>query len=283
MENLDKIILIFALGILGIIASTVLVKVISKLKKNVQGILKHGKSEVSLRISEENNNEEKHESHLANQIKVPTLTQDDLNFDLDKLSLHRFFTTVLCQYTSDNCMFNLYDETIRLGIISDSPEVADFKKLLASKYLHACLFRVLGEHVKQWIDDLVVETKRVGISNKKIPSTFFSISQYVTKYKIEAYKEGKTIEFKFNDKVIYGIPTRFMSRFNEWSDSKMVRVYNMISDVLYSTQNTWFAKTIELLDLFEVIFIMLHDQMDSTLIILNGEISQYLKNMNEDK
>jgi hypothetical protein len=56
----------------------------------------------------------------------------------------------------------------------------------------------------------------------------------------------------------------------------------MISDVLYSTQDSWFAKTIELLDLFEIIFLMLHDQMDATLIILNGEMATFIKKIKDE-
>jgi hypothetical protein len=281
MENLDKIILVLGLIIISIIATAILIKIISRSKKDIEGEVSHGKSKISLKVTsgKEGNKTDPAQSQALVQSQ---LSIDDQNFDLDKLSLHRFFTTVICQYTTDNCIFNLYDETLRIGVINDTEEVANFKKLLASRYLHSCLFQVLGEHVKQWIDDLVAEAKKIDINSNKIPSTFFTISQYITKYRTEAYKEGKTTEFKYNDKVIYGIPAKFMTRFNEWSDSKMVRVYNMISDVLYSTQNTWFAKTIELLDLFEVIFIMLQDQMDATLIILNGEVTQYLKSLKEE-
>jgi hypothetical protein len=167
-----------------------------------------------------------------------------------------------------------------MGIIKDPEEISSFKKLLASKYLYLCLFKVLGNNVWQWINDVVneIKTKNTG---EKVPSAFFTISQYITQYKNEAYREGKAIDFKFNDKTFYGIPSKFMTRFNDWSDSNMNRVYDMISSVLYSTQNNWFAKSIELLDLFEVIFIMLHDQMDATLIILNGEITNFIKKLKE--
>jgi hypothetical protein len=282
MENLDKIILVLGLITTSIIAAAILIKIISRSKKDIEGAVQHGNSKISLKVTSGKEDNKADQSKTQLTPAQSQLSINDQNFDLDKLSLHRFFTTVVCQYTTDICIFNLYDETLRIGVINDTEEVANFKKLLASRYLHLCLFKVLGEHVKQWIDDLVAEAEKIDISSNKIPSTFYTISQYITKYKTEAYKEGKTTEFKYNDKVIYGIPAKFMTRFNEWSDSKMVRVYNMISDVLYSTQNTWFAKTIELLDLFEVIFIMLQDQMDATLIILNGEVTQYLKSLKEE-
>jgi hypothetical protein len=63
----------------------------------------------------------------------------------------------------------------------------------------------------------------------------------------------------------------------------MNRIYTMISDVLYSAQSNWYTKTIELLDLFEVIFMILHDQMDATLIILNGEIEDFVEHLVNEK
>jgi hypothetical protein len=259
-----------------IIAIITLIIVIFKSKRNVEGSLKHGKTEATFKVTTDNSQKETRGEALLN-----TPVKNSIKFDLEKLTLHRFFTTILIQYTADNSIFNLYNETVRLGIIKDSEEAAQFKKLIASKYLNLCLFKVLGEHIKTWITDLVKEVTESNTSDK-VTNNFFSISQHITQYKNDAYKEGKSIEFKYNDKTFYGIPTKFMNRFNNWSDANMTRVYSMISDALYSTQDNWFAKTIELLDLFEVIFIMLHDQMDATLIILNGEIASFLKKLKED-
>jgi hypothetical protein len=116
-----------------------------------------------------------------------------------------------------------------------------------------------------------------------VPDTFYTISQYITRYKTGAYKEGKLLEFEFNGQIFNGIPSKFMKKFDSWSDTRMTKVYGMISDALYSTQSSWFAKTIELLDLFEIIFMILHDQMDATLIVLNGEIESFLKDIHKNK
>jgi hypothetical protein len=261
----------FVLGLilLIIIAIGIIINKLIKSKKEISTTLKHGKTEFGIRVGSSGG--DKSESSPGEKVNSD-------EYDLDKLTLHRFFTSVLCQYTADNCIFNLYNETIRLEIIKDSEEISYFKKMLASKYLNRCLFKVLGIHVKKWIDDIVVEVTKTK-NFTKIPNSFYSISQYIAQYKTEAYKEGKSVDFKYQDKEYYGIPAKFMTRFNNWSDSSMNRVYNMISDVLYSTQNNWFAKTIELLDLFEVIFMMLHDQMDATLIILNGELASFVKKL----
>jgi hypothetical protein len=270
-------ILILVLGIL--ITVVILTIILIKSKRTISGTVKHGNSEATIEIKRDKkaNKSNKTQSNKIQQNEI--INPDD--FDLDKLSLHRFFTTILCQYTTDNSVFPLYNETLRLNIIKDVDEISQFKIMLASKYLHLCLFKVLGELVRKWITSIVEEIGTTKNFNK-IPATFYAISQYITQYKNDAYREGKQIEFKWQDKTFYGIPTKFMTRFNNWSDSNMNRVYNMISDVLYSTQNNWFAKSIELLDLFEVIFIMLHDQMDSTLIILNGEITQFLNSIKNE-
>jgi hypothetical protein len=274
----DKIILILGL-ILGIaVCSTFIIVALLRSKRDFVGKVKHGNTEASLKVIK---GDSKEEDKPVPKDSPPPQVVNESEFDLDKLISHRFFTTILCQYTSENYIFNLYNETLRLGVRNDSEEEAQFKKLVASKYLHLCLFKVLGEHVKKWITDLVDEVSHTK-NYTKIPATFYTISQYITQYKSEAYREGKSIEFRFQDKQFYGIPSKFMTRFNDWSDTNMIRVYNMISDVLYSTQNNWFARTIELLDLLEVIFMMLHDQMDATLTILNGEITNFLKRLNED-
>jgi hypothetical protein len=266
----------FMFGIL--VAVIVLVVILIKSKRNIEGSIKHGNSEASLKLSGGTATQSKLKEEAGEDKKI---LRGDIEYDLEKLKLHKFFTTVLVQYTTDNSIFNLYNETLRLNIIKDNEEMAQFKKLLATKYLNSCLFKVLGEHVQRWISDIVKEMED-SEDLSKVPNGFFEISKYITKYKNEAYKEGKSIEFKYNNRVFYGIPIQFMNRFNNWSDVNMARVYDMISDALYSTQNNWFAKTIELLDLFEVIFIMLHDQMDATLIILNGEIASFLKKLKED-
>jgi hypothetical protein len=269
----DNIILTLGLVFGIIVTSILLLIIIIKSKRDLVGKVKHGNTEASIKVTRIKNDNDTSKDSREKPLS-PQVNESD--FDLDKLSLHRFFTTILPQYTTENYIFNLYDETKRLGMVKDSEEMSNFKKLLASKYLHLCLFKALGEHVKKWITDLVNEVSTTK-NYTKIPSNFYVVSQYITKYKTEAYREGKQIEFKFQDKLFYGIPPKFMTRFNNWSDNNMVRVYNMISDVLYSTQNNWFARTIELLDLLEVIFMMLHDQMDATLIILNGEISNFLE------
>jgi hypothetical protein len=267
--------------ILGImIAVIILILVVIKSKRNIETKIRYKDGEASVKLTDGTTKQSEIAGHSQNGPPKGEIINPE-KFDLDKLVLHRFFNTVLVQHTSDNCIFNLYNETLRLGIIKDTEEIAQFKKLIASKYLNACLFKVLGEHIKKWIAALVKEVSETEVYDK-VPNNFFLISQHITQYKNDAYKEGKTIEFKFNNKVFYGIPTKFMHRFNNWSDTNMTRVYNMISDALYSTQDTWFAKTIELLDLFEVIFIMLHDQMDATLIILNGEIANFLKKIKEE-
>jgi hypothetical protein len=272
----DKIIIILSL-VFGIaLSSAFIVIALIKSKRDFVGKVKHGNTEASIKVikTDSKNNKSLPKDNLQLQV-------NESEYDLDKLSSHRFFTTVLCQYTSENYIFNLYNEALRLGIRNDTEAEAQFKKLAASKYLHLCLFKVLGEHVKKWITDLVDEVSTTK-NYTKIPATFYAISQYITQYKTEAYREGMSIEFKFQEKTLYGIPSKFMERFNTWSDANMIRVYNMISDVLYSTQNNWFARTIELLDLLEVIFMMLHDQMDATLTILNGEITSFLKRLNEN-
>jgi hypothetical protein len=269
-EIMKSPVIILGLVLVISIVCAYIVNKLIKSKKEISTTVKHGNTEFGIKVGDKSDEQ----SSLDNK------TNTD-EYDLDKLTLHRFFTSILCQYTADNCVFNLYNETIRLGIIKDSEEMAFFKKMLASKYLNHCLFKVLGRNIRKWIDDIIVEVNK-NKNITKIPNSFYSISQYITEYKTEAYKEGKSVDFKYKNKEFYGIPTKFMTRFNNWSDSSMNRVYNMISDVLYSTQNTWFAKTIELLDLFEVIFMMLHDQMDSTLIILNGELANFVKKIKEE-
>jgi hypothetical protein len=260
--------------ILGIIvAGIALVIIILKSKRDVT--LKHGNSEFSLKSSSPENRGKEGKAVTKKESKNAS------GFDLEKLTLHRFFTTVIVQYTTENSLFKLYDETIRLGIIKDSEDIANFKKFIAGKYLNLCLFKTLGEYIKKWVYDIVNEMSEAK-DQSKIPESFFSISKYITKYKNDAYNEGKQVKFKYNGKLFNRIPVNFMTRFNKWSDTNMVRVFDMISDVLYSAQENWFAKTIELLDLFEVIFIMLHDQMDSTLIILNGEIADFIKKLKSD-
>jgi hypothetical protein len=277
ITNITTSITILGLILGIIIAGIILIVIALKSKRNIEGSVKHGKTEASIKVTSNNNLKE-----IKNEQPGSNPVQTESKFDLEKLTLHRFFTTILVQYTADSSIFNLYNETVRLGIIKDSEEIAQFKKLIASKYLNLCLFKVLGEHIKAWINNLVKEVNESNNPPDKVPNNFFAISQHITQYKNDAYKEGKSIEFKYSNKTFYGIPTKFMHRFNNWSDSNMTRVYNMISDALYSTQDNWFAKTIELLDLFEVIFIMLHDQMDATLIILNGEIANFIKRLKED-
>jgi hypothetical protein len=267
LEIMNSPVAILGLVLIIITVCAYIINKLIKSKKEFSTTVKHGNTEFGIKVGTKNE-------------EISQETPNNEEYDLDKLTLHRFFTSVLCQYTADNCIFNLYNETTRLGITKDNEEMIYFKKMFASKYLNQCLFKVLGRNIKKWVDDIVSELKKTNNFNK-IPNSFYSISQYITEYKTAAYKEGKSIDFKYKDKEFYGIPTKFMTRFNNWSDTNMNRVYNMISDVLYSTQNTWFAKTIELLDLFEVIFMMLHDQMDSTLIILNGELSNFVKKIKE--
>jgi hypothetical protein len=278
-QSVKGIIIILFLIFLIIIGCIIFFSIIIRSRHKFSGSFKHGNTEAKVEFDKSEKNEIKTESK-RNEGNNKIIENQD--FDFNKLLVHRFFTSTLNKFTSDNCIFELYDETVKMGIKKDTEEISSFKKLIASRYLNNCLFKVLGDNTREWINDLVKEMKGSPDKNK-VPDTFYTISQYITKYKKAAYKEGKLIEFEFNDRKFYGIPTKFMKKFNSWSDIRMNKVYTMISDVVYSTQNTWFAKTIELLDLFEVVFMMLHDQMDATLIILNGEIELFLRELSANK
>jgi hypothetical protein len=154
--------------------------------------------------------------------------------------------------------------------------MCELKRVFAGKYLRSCLFKVLGEYIKTWVDNICASVEKSNKRNED-PACFFDIAQFLTKYKDAAYREGRSLEFTFKGEQFHGIPAVFMEKFNSWGDENMTRIYSIISDILYSAQNTWFSKAIEMLDTFELIFIILSNEMDGTLMIINGELEAELK------
>jgi hypothetical protein len=107
LEFVNSPVVILGLILLIIVAIGFVIAKVAKSKKEFSGTVKHGNTELGIKIgsdSKQNSGEE------------PVKNEDKISqeYDLDKLTLHRFFTSVLTQYTSDTCIFNLYDETIRL-------------------------------------------------------------------------------------------------------------------------------------------------------------------------
>lgn len=195
---------------------------------------------------------------------------------------HNFFTHTAKQYTKTFHGFSLYNRVCAKNIKHDSEEVMEFKKLIAGKYLHECLFKYFCDMLEKWIlsmEEECIDRLKTDPSDDSIPTSYYSCLEPFMNYKEEASKLARNITFTFAGKTIHGIPDEFVDVLNDMSMKNVNVVNSSLNIILYTVTDRWIEKVKEILDMYILVFGLILNDVDATLIILNGEMKAYVENL----
>ena len=201
------------------------------------------------------------------------------------LKTHKFFTLTTNKYTKTFYEFSIYDKLCAKHVKNESQEIIDFKKLIAGKYLHECLFKYFCDSLIGWIENMKKDCNEKLANDGEdlddfIPVSYYSCLESFLNYKEETTKLAKNINFEFMDKIVRGIPDKFIETLNDWSMKNINVVSSSLNVVIYSTTaSDWFNHVKEILDIYDIVFALILNDIDATLIILNGEMKKYVEDL----
>ena len=201
----------------------------------------------------------------------------------DLCKTYKFFTSTVYQYTQGTHEFSIYDKLCADNIKKESPNVIEFKKLVAGKFIHECLFKYLCDLFTKWVKDMEAECKeriQKAEGDKSVPTAYYSCLEQLFKYREEVTRLARNLTFEFKGHVVHGIPEPFIKTLDEWSVKNMNTVNSSLNLVVYSaTNNNWFSNVKEILDIYDITVGMMLNDVDATLVILNGEMKKYVEEL----
>ena len=60
-------------------------------------------------------------------------------------------------------------------------------------------------------------------------------------------------------------------------------IQDVMSSIIYVTDIAWYNKVIEILDVLELVIVYIKDSVDSTLVVLNGQLEKYVEELKESE
>lgn len=290
LTNLTSVSIV-AISILGTVIIVFFILLIVHVKRSggkASGSVSDGKRSVSFTLENDNdtkskikNNKTDNESSSSGAIK--NQTREFLKSEL--LKTHKFFTLTTNKYTKSFHEFSIYDKLCAKHVKNESQEIIDFKKLIAGKYLHECLFKYFCDSLIGWIENMKKDCNEKLANDGEdlddfIPVSYYSCLESFLNYKEETTKLAKNINFEFMDKIVRGIPDKFIETLNDWSMKNINVVSSSLNVVIYSTTaSDWFNHVKEILDIYDIVFALILNDIDATLIILNGEMKKYVEDL----
>ena len=290
LTNLTSVSIV-AVSILGTVIIVFFILLIIHVKRSggkASGSVSDGKRSVSFTLENDNDAKGKIKNNKTdNESSSSTIkknqTREFLKSEL--LKTHKFFTLTTNRYTKTFYEFSIYDKLCAKHVKNESQEIIDFKKLIAGKYLHECLFKYFCDSLIEWIENMKKDCNEKLANDGEdlddfIPVSYYSCLESFLNYKEETTKLAKNINFEFMDKIVRGIPDKFIETLNDWSMKNINVVSSSLNVVIYSTTaSDWFNHVKEILDIYDIVFALILNDIDATLIILNGEMKKYVEDL----
>lgn len=245
----------------------------------VNVLAKHGKL-INLNIgSKKGNNDNK---RTTVNMSIDNLTQ--------LLCSHKFFSSVKYEFVEKDYefTFSLYDTLLDHGIKNEEQILIDFKKSLANKFLSDCLFKYLNESTKSWIKNILIDYSKASesdiVKENYMPESMCDIIENLVHFSKETKHLAENLRFSFRNKTINGIPVEFVDCFCKTVNKSITSIQQLFSSIIYTTNNSWVEKIIEILDIYELALDYIKNSVDSTLVIMNGQMKKYVdKQFGENK
>lgn len=202
-----------------------------------------------------------------------------IKFDYIKILNHRFLTNTLNHLSQVNIEYTMYDEAISAGIKShDTKYIANFKKYIGSIYIQDCFLKYFKLSMDKWIRDVVAHGREiVGYNSGSVTPSLFEIFNILNNWEDNISKLAYQKEFNYDGITFSGLPRIFVSKMNTHIEPMIKKLIISVEKVIYNDNTNWFGKTCETLDLFELQFYNIPYVLNAILIILNGDIENFIK------
>lgn len=254
-----------------IIISSIIIVILILLIILVSILAKHGKL-INLNLGSKKNDDSK---QTTLNISVESLTQ--------LLCSHKFFSSVKYEFVEKDYefTFSLYDTLLKHGVKVEDQILIDFKKSLANKFLSDCLFKYLNESTKTWIKSILSDYSRASEKeinkNNYMPESMCNIIENLVHFSKETKHLAENLRFTFKNKSVNGIPVEFVDCFCTTVNKSISSIQQLFSSIIYTTNNSWVEKIIEILDIYELALDYIKNSVDSTLVIMNGQMKKYVE------
>lgn len=252
----------------------------------VKAIVRHNKHFSFSLFGKKNDKEEKEKPKSSNngqlsKSRVSKRKEDARNTIISNIQNHKFFSYIKFKYVGVdyNLVFENYELLIEHGIKHETKELQDFKKMIASHFLSDCIFKYLFESVKTWIDSVISEYSSRMDDDNYVPISLCNIVEYLIHFTKETTRLASLVQLNFDNKHIDGIPPDFVKYFCKIVNRDMTIIQDVMSSIIYITDITWYNKVIEILDMLELVIVYIKDSVDSTLVVLNGQLEKYLEDL----
>jgi hypothetical protein len=194
-------------------------------------------------------------------LKIRT-TEDEIKRKLLlPLSKHEVFTN----------MQSYIERGIDLSVFKGSEE----KKIITKAFFERCEIPVFRERLK----DFVTSIEETSEDNKL--TTLYTLPELLYQWVDECEQKALSIKIDFNDgSCIYGIPKVFLDRFGKINRDHIQLTYDKIKSIMFSSfYRTWQIRTIVILELFDVMFSIKRDDVQKTMLSLNGELDSEINRL----
>ena len=255
-----------------IVISSALIVILTLIIVLVLILAKHNKL-INLHIgSKKNNNSE-------NSVVMSTESLAQLLYS------HKFFSSVKYEFVEKDFefTFSLYDTLIEHGVKSEDSLMVDFKKTLANKFLSDCLFKYLNESTKSWIKSVISDyssaSEKDTSKSTYMPESMCDIIENLVHFSKETTNLAANLRISFKGKTINGIPVEFIDCFCKTVNKSISSIQQLFSSIIYTSNNSWIEKIIEILDIYELALDYIKNSVDSTLVIMNGQMKKYVDKM----
>lgn len=226
--------------------------------------------------------EENKDEDSTNSLPHLKTSKEQFEQIVHNIKYHRFFSNTLVEneYGFD---WKLYDALLQEKFKVEDERIISFKKTIANKFLSNCLFKYLEDTVKEWLEEVLEQYKdaKEETNAYQVPPTMCSIIDRIQRFTKQTSDLASKVQIPFGKKVITGIPPEFVKCFCTIVNQNFGVVYTTISSIVYTGSMTWYDKINEILDMMELIMSYVKTGVDSTLVVMNGQIERYVENLSK--
>lgn len=203
------------------------------------------------------------------------------DFFVQQIQNHRFFSAVQYKYVDVDYgfEFEIYGLLLSHKIKNESEDLVEFKKLIATRFLSDCIFKFLRDTMQKYVKDVLseyYEKRRNGELYASNSSVMCGVIENIMHFTKTVTHLASQTTFKYKNKTIEGIPPDFVKYFCRVISKDINILSSTFSNIIYGTSSPWYIKINEILDFLELVIVYIKESVDSTLVVLNGQLQKFV-------
>lgn len=203
------------------------------------------------------------------------------DFFVQQIQNHRFFSAVQYKYVDVDYgfEFEIYSLLLSHKIKNESEDLIEFKKLIATRFLSDCIFKFLRDTMQKYVKDVLneyYEKRRTSESYSSNSVVMCGVIENIMHFTKTVTHLASQTTFKYKNKTIEGIPPDFVKYFCRVISKDINTLSSTFSNIIYGTSSPWYIKINEILDFLELVIVYIKESVDSTLVVLNGQLQKFV-------